>query len=153
MSTTRWLRRPQSKAELRIASIGEVDAPVAEFVGRDLLADPPGTAAETLDLVLVPGASLGGPWRLAGEVIEAFIECERRGVPTLLLAGTAADLETPVAAVCRAVAADDPVVVEHARSRFGADRVHGLPPVAGRRPLLRRRAARRWRDVIVAGTG
>lgn len=151
MSTTRWLRRPQSNAELRIASIGEVDAPVAEFVGRDLL-DPSSTDAEKLDLVLVPGASLGGPGRLAGEVIEAFIECERRGVPTLLLAATVADLETPVAAVCRAVAGDDPVVVEHARSRFGADRVHGLPRVAGRPPLLRRRAARRWRDVIVAGT-
>ncbi|WP_129665215.1 hypothetical protein [Phytoactinopolyspora endophytica] len=102
--------------------------------------------------VLVPGKSAGGPDRLDGNVVDALIDCEHSGAATVLLAGEAGDLDTPVAAVCRYAAAAQPDVAEEARRRFGVERVYAVDSVdladagawVGRLPRERRDSAR-WR--------
>ncbi|WP_166354819.1 hypothetical protein [Phytoactinopolyspora limicola] len=74
--------------------------------------------------MLVPGRSMGGPARLSGRVVDVFVHCERQGVTTVVLAGEAADLDTPAAAVSRYVATDQQAVAAAAAVRFGAERVH-----------------------------
>lgn len=137
MTMQLWLRPAHHYTRLRVGALGQVPGRVGELVDRDLLdgygqaggeADDPG-----VDLVLVPGAAGGGPARLSGSVIDVLIRCERHTVPTVLIATEHADLDTPVAAVCRDVAGTNAEVLGDARHRFGSDRVHHLPEPAGRR--------------------
>ncbi|MFW6033820.1 MAG: hypothetical protein ACOC9R_01685 [bacterium] len=107
---------------LRIGSVGPVPAPFAGYVVRDLLRRPLAPTDRPLDLVLVPGASTGGPSRLAGPVIDVLIDCERRSVPTVLLASDPADLRTDVAAVCRDIACTDTATAAAARPLAGPER-------------------------------
>jgi hypothetical protein len=108
---------------LRVASIGAVGPQFGDRIATDLLTTAgqgtPDTAL-TVDLALVPGASLGGPGQLRGPVVDAFIHCEVSSVPTVLLAAHPDDLSTPVAAVCRDVASEHPEVIVAARQQFGA---------------------------------
>lgn len=109
---------------LRIGSVGPVSQPLAGYVVRDLLRRPLAPGDRPLDLVLVPGASTGGPSRLAGPVVDALIDCERTSVPTVLLAAAPADLETDVAAVCRDIAYIDDATAAAARPLAGPERTH-----------------------------
>lgn len=109
---------------LRIGSIGPVTGPFAGYVVRDLLRRPLAPSDRPLDLVLVPGASAGGPSRLAGPLVDALIDCERTSVPTVLLAAEPADLETDVAAVCRDIACADTATAATARKLAGPERTH-----------------------------
>ncbi|NDL57429.1 hypothetical protein [Phytoactinopolyspora mesophila] len=81
------------------------------------------------ELVLIVGKEAGGPDQLAGGLVDVLVECERRGTASVLLAGAADDLDTPVAAVCRYVVTDQPDVGEEARRRFGAERVRVVASV------------------------
>lgn len=81
----------------------------------------PGSSRTTA--VLLPGASIGGPDRLEGAVLEVLLEVERRGLHTVLLAADAPDLHTPVAAVTRYVVAADGEILVEARAIWGAERV------------------------------
>ncbi|SNR27018.1 hypothetical protein SAMN06265360_1019 [Haloechinothrix alba] len=137
MTMQLWLRPAHHYTRLRIGALGPVPGPAGELVDRDLLAEDGQRGYEAsdpgVDLVLVPGAGDGGPARLSGAVLDALIRCERYTVPTVLVAAGHADLDTPVAAVCRDIAGTDAEVLGDARRRFGSDRVHHLPEPAGRR--------------------
>lgn len=145
MTRRLWLRPAHHYTRLRLGAIGTVGGAVGgtvgELVSHNLLNSPEDVA--TVDLVLVSGASIGGPARLTEPVIEALLHCERQSVPTVLLAGEVSDFDTPVAAVCRDVAGTDSDVITRARVRFGVERVHFLPPRARRAlPGARRRHPR-----------
>ncbi|MDV6011085.1 hypothetical protein [Haloechinothrix sp. LS1_15] len=130
MTIRLWLRPASHYTRLRLGSLGTVPGPVGELVSQDLLEGEAGTSMP--DLVLVPGASLDGPDGLTEPVVDALIRCEQHTVPTVLIAGEPDDLDTPVAAVCRDVAATGTEVIDLARGSFGADRAHLLPAPARR---------------------
>jgi len=123
-SEARATALPRRLRWLRVGSIGPVGEPLGSYVVRDLLRRPLGPGDRPLDLVLVAGSSTGGPDRLAGPVVDALIACERRGVPTVLVATTATDLETDVAAVCWEVACTDAATAAAAGRSAGGERTH-----------------------------
>lgn len=73
--------------------------------------------------LVVPGPSQGGPAQLQGSVTDRFIEAERAGAHTVLLAGSLPDLDADIAAVCRYVVTDQAEVEEEATARYGSERV------------------------------
>jgi hypothetical protein len=90
---------------------------------------PVDASAAEAGLVLITGPDAGGPDQLTGELVDVLIACEQRGTATVLLAGTAGDLDTPVAAVSRYIATDQADVAKEAQRRFGAERVHMVSSV------------------------
>lgn len=78
---------------------------------------------DTVQTVLVPGASAGGPDDLVDPLIDLFIDIERRGLNIVLHAHTLDDLEPPVARVCRYVYSSDPGTLEVASQRWGREQV------------------------------
>lgn len=84
-------------------------------------------------LVAVPASAAprvhrAGP-SLPGPVADALIRCERSGAPTVFIAAAPADLDSPLAAVCRYIASDRDDVVADARQRFGAGRTFVIETV------------------------
>ena len=101
---------------LRTAAIGNIVGPPQALAGR-----PARMARGPLDLVLVAGAGADGPRRLF-EIADELIASERYSTPTVLIATSVGDLDTEVAAVCRHIATDDPLVARGSRARFGTGR-------------------------------
>jgi hypothetical protein len=125
---------------LRIGTIGPLNGPEDRLTIRDVLSDRSSTK---LDVVLIPGVTAGGPAELTPDVTDALIECERHSTPTVLLATDPADLDVPVAALCRDMASSDRAAVEKARAQMGAARTHQLPPLDA--------GAAAWLDRLMEG--
>lgn len=71
--------------------------------------------------LLILGVSLGGPSDLAGPVLEALMAAERRGLHIVLYARESADLDPPVAQVCRRVYAVGAAIQEEVALRWGRE--------------------------------
>ncbi len=65
---------------------------------------------------------VGNPRRLDSETIETLIDCEQRGVPSVLWASSAEDLESAAAAVVTHVAVGGRALHGDALTRFGPER-------------------------------
>lgn len=69
-----------------------------------------------------PLIAVGNPRRLDPETIETLIDCEQRGVPSVLWASSVEDLESAAAAVVTHVAVGDRALHGEALARFGPER-------------------------------
>lgn len=115
---------PRRYRWLRIGSAGRIDGPVGQLVVRNLLERPLRPRERQIDLVLVPGVSLGGPDRLDGPMVDVLIACERSSTRTVLVAAAPTDLRGPLIAVCRDVISDDNATIDQARRLVGEARTH-----------------------------
>src|SRR5690625_5230889 len=85
--------------------------------------DSPGRIPGRAHTVVIPGSSLGGPATFSDELLEKFIEIERRGLHTVLVAGSREDLDTAVAELCRRVYVSDPETQIAAVEKWGTEQV------------------------------
>jgi len=74
-------------------------------------------------IIAIPGKSINGPANLSADVVTAFLDYEKRGLHTVLIAAESEDLYTPVAKVCRRVVAVPSKIRQEARELWGTENV------------------------------